>query len=146
MRVGLSHFYFTCRASGQLASGPLGYMERTSSSGHEASPQSGLGVGCRRCPNSKELCGLNVRVEARRLSTSISFPVARVTSFLSLPAQRDKARRVEVQCRVPERGDYASYPHRLSLYREGAAFTSPRQHGIFSVLWKSLQGKRARDL
>ena len=81
-------------------------MEQASSRGHEASPQSGLGVGCKRCSSSKKLRGLSVRAQARRISISLSFSVAFLFSFLVpvSPAQRDEARRVEVQYRVSVRG------------------------------------------
>ena len=73
-------------------------MEQASSRGHEASPQSGLGVGCKRCSSSKKLRGLSVRAQARRIGICGVFlvPVS--------PAQRDEARRVEVQYRVSVRG------------------------------------------
>ena len=45
-----------------------GYMEQAPSRGHEASPQSGLGVGCKLYPSSKKLPGLSVRAQARRIS------------------------------------------------------------------------------
>ena len=53
--------------------------------GYEASPQSGLGVGCMRCSSSKKPRGLDVRAQARRISISLSFSVAGVSSFLSPP-------------------------------------------------------------
>ena len=40
-----------------------GYMGQAPSRGHEASPQSGLGVGCRQCPSSNELRGLSARAQ-----------------------------------------------------------------------------------
>ena len=80
-------------------------MEQASSRGHEASPQSGLGVGCKRCSSSKKLRGLSVRAQARRISISLSFSVAFFFSLVPVsPAQRDEARRVEVQYRVSVRG------------------------------------------
>ena len=53
-----------------------GYMEQAPSRGHEASPQSELGVRYKRCSSSKELRGLSVRAQARRINTSPSFSVA----------------------------------------------------------------------
>ena len=44
-------------------------MERAPSRGHEASPQSGLGVGCKLCSSSTKLHGLSARAQARRIST-----------------------------------------------------------------------------
>ena len=79
-------------------------MEQASSRGHEASPQSGLGVGCKLYSSSKKLRGLGVRAQAWRISISFSFPVAGVFLVLVSPAQRDEARRVEVQYRVSVRG------------------------------------------
>ena len=59
-------------------------MEQASSRGHEASPQSGLGVGCKWCSSSKKLRGLSVRAQARCISISLSFSVAFFfSSFLS---------------------------------------------------------------
>ena len=60
-------------------------MEQASSRGHEASPQSGLSVGCKLCSSSKKLRGLGVRAQARHISTSLSFSVVRISSFLSPP-------------------------------------------------------------
>ena len=79
-------------------------MEQASSRGHGASPQSGLGVGCKRCSSSKKLRGLSVRAQARRISISFLFSVAFFFSPRSPPAQRDEARRVEVQYMVSVRG------------------------------------------
>ena len=64
-----------------------GYMEIAPSRGHEASPQSGLGAGCKLRTSSKKLRGLSARAQARRISISIplSFSVAGVSSFLSSP-------------------------------------------------------------
>ena len=59
-------------------------MEQASSRGHEASPQGGLGVGCKLCFSSKKLRELNVRVQARRISISLSLSVAGVSSFQSI--------------------------------------------------------------
>ena len=42
---------------------------------HEASPQSGLGVGCALCSSSKKMCGLSIRAQARRISIPLSFSV-----------------------------------------------------------------------
>ena len=61
-------------------------MEQAPSRGHEASPQSGLGVGCMLYSSSKKLRGLSVRAQAWRISASMSFSVA----------GGDEARRVEV--------------------------------------------------
>ena len=52
-----------------------GYMEQAPSRGHEASPQSGLGVGWKLCSSSKKLRGLSVRAQARHIGISLSFPV-----------------------------------------------------------------------
>ena len=60
-------------------------MEQAPSRGHEAIPQSGLSVSCRRCPSSKKLRGLGVRAQARRIRISLSFSVVGVSSFLSPP-------------------------------------------------------------
>ena len=76
-------------------------MEQASSRGHEASPQSGLGMGCKRCSSSKKLRGLSVLAQARRISISLSFSVAFFFFLVPVsPAQRDEARRVEVQYRA----------------------------------------------
>ena len=79
-------------------------MEHASSRSHEASPQSGLGVGCKRCFSSKKLRGLCVRAQARRISISLSFSVAEGFLVPVSLAQRDEARRVEVQYRVSVKG------------------------------------------
>ena len=72
------------KSSQELLSGI--HMEQAPSRGHEASPQSGLGVGCKRCSSSKKLRGLGVRAQARRISISLSFSVAFFfPSFLSPP-------------------------------------------------------------
>ena len=57
--------------SSQVKNYSPGNMEQASSRGHEASPQSGLGVGCKRCSSSKKLRGLSVRAQARRISISL---------------------------------------------------------------------------
>ena len=53
--------------------------------GREASPQSGVGVGCMRCSSSKKLHGLGVHAQARRKRISLPFSAAVVSSFLSPP-------------------------------------------------------------
>ena len=78
-----------------------GYMEQAPSRGHEASPQSGLGVGCKLCSSSKKLRGLSVRAQARRISISLSFSVAGVSSFLSPP--RSAMRRGAWKCNTGSR-------------------------------------------
>ena len=60
-------------------------MEQAPSRGHEASPQSGLGVGCKLCSSSKKLRGLSVRAQARRISMFLLFSVVGVSLFLSFP-------------------------------------------------------------
>ena len=74
-------------------------MEQASSRGHEASPQSGLGVGCKRCSSSKKLRGLSVRAQARRISISLSFSVAFFFPRSCLPraARRGAARGSAIQ-------------------------------------------------
>ena len=62
-----------------------GNMEQAPSRGHEASPQSGLGVGCKRCSSSKKLRGLGVRAQARRIGTSLSHSMLRFFSRSCLP-------------------------------------------------------------
>ena len=79
-------------------------MEQASSRGHEAGPQSGLGMGCERCSSSIKLRGLSARAQARRISTSLPFPVAGVFLVPVSPAQRDEERRVEVQYMASVRG------------------------------------------
>ena len=51
-----------------------------------------------------KLHGLSVRAQARRTRISLSFSVAEVFLVPVSPAQRDEARRVEVQYRVSVRG------------------------------------------
>ena len=53
--------------SSQVKNYSPGYMEQAPSSGHQASPQSGLDVGCRLCSSSKKLRGLDLRAQARRI-------------------------------------------------------------------------------
>ena len=67
-------------------------MEQAPSRGHDASPQSGLGVGCNLCSSSKKLFssskklrGLSVREQARRMGTSPGFSVVGVSSILPPP-------------------------------------------------------------
>ena len=62
-------------ASRNCKSYPPGYMKQAPSRGHEASPQSGLGAGCKLCSSSKKLRGLSVRAQARRIRISLSFSV-----------------------------------------------------------------------
>ena len=54
--------------------------------GHHASPQSELSVGCKLCSSSKELHGLSVRAQARRIGTIPPIFVAGVPGFC-LPDQ-----------------------------------------------------------
>ena len=56
-------------------------MGQASSRGHEASPQSGLSVGCKRCSSSKKLRGLSVRAQARRIGV-LSHSLLRFFFFL----------------------------------------------------------------
>ena len=65
--------------------------------GHEAGPQSGLGVGCARCPSSKKTSWAGCTAQARRKGIYFSLYVAGVSSFYSSFAQSDEAWRVEVQ-------------------------------------------------
>ena len=62
-----------------------GYIEQAPRRGHEASPQSGLVLGCMLCSSSKKLRGLGVRTQARSTGTSLLFSVFGVSSFLSPP-------------------------------------------------------------
>ena len=64
-----------------------GVHDRAPSRGHEVSPQSGLGVGCKLLSSSKQLHGLGVRAQARRISISLSFSVVGVSSFLRCPSR-----------------------------------------------------------
>ena len=82
--------------SSQVKNYSPGYMEQAPSRGHKASPQSGLGVGCKLCSSSKKLRGLGVRAQARRISISLSFSVLGVSSFLSPP--RSAMRRGTWKC------------------------------------------------
>ena len=56
-----------------------GYMEQATSRGHEASPQSGLGGGCKLRSSSKKLRGLSVRAQAWRISAYLLFSVLGVS-------------------------------------------------------------------
>ena len=76
-------------------------MERAPSRGHEASPQSGLGVGCRLFSSSKKLRGLSVRAQARRIGTYLSFSVVGVSLFL--PPPRSTMRRGAWKCNAGSR-------------------------------------------
>ena len=60
----------------------MGVMKQAPSRGHEASPQSGLAVGCKLCSCRKKLRGLSVRAQARRISIPLSFSAVGVSSFL----------------------------------------------------------------
>ena len=57
--------------SSQVRNYSPGYSEQAPSRGHEASPQNGLGVGCKLCSSSKKLRRLGVRAQARRISISL---------------------------------------------------------------------------
>ena len=70
---------------GQVKNYSPGYMEQAPSRGHEASPQSGLDVGCKLCSSSKKLRGLSARAQARRISTSLAFSAVGFSSFLYPP-------------------------------------------------------------
>ena len=83
------------RARSGVKNYPPGYMEQAPSRGHKASPQIGLGVGCKLCFSSKQLRGLSARAQARRISIPLSFSVG-VFLFYVSPAQHDEARRVKV--------------------------------------------------
>ena len=48
-------------ASSQARNCSPGYMEQAPSRGHEASPQSRMGAGCKLCSSSKQLRGLSIR-------------------------------------------------------------------------------------
>jgi len=71
-------------------------MEQAISRGHEASPQSGLGVDCKLCSCSKKLHGMSVRAQARRISIPLLFSVLGVSSFLFPP--RNAMRRGAWKC------------------------------------------------
>ena len=75
----------------QVKNCSLGYMEQAPSRGHEASPQSGLGVGCKLCSSSKNLRGLYVSAQARRMGISFSFSIVEVSLFLSLQSKNEQA-------------------------------------------------------
>ena len=87
--------------SSQVKNYSPGNMEQAPSRGHEASPQSGLGVGCKRCSSSKKLRGLGVYAQTRHISTSLSFSVLGVSSFLSPP--RSAMRRGAWKCNAGSR-------------------------------------------
>ena len=59
-------------------------MEQAPSRGHEASPKSGLGAGCRLSPSSKKLHGLGVRAQARRISMPLPFSVVGISPWPKL--------------------------------------------------------------
>ena len=84
------------KKSSDVKSGSPGYMDQDPRRGHEASPQSGLGVGCELYSSSKNLRGLSVRAHERHKSISLSFSVAGVFSFLSPP--RSAMRRGAWKC------------------------------------------------
>ena len=52
--------------SSQVRNVSLGNMEQAPRRGHEARPQSGLVMDCKRFSSSKKLHGLDVRAQARR--------------------------------------------------------------------------------
>ena len=82
-----------------------GNTEQLPRRGNEASPQSGLGVGCKRCSSSKKLNGLSALVLTRRVRMLPSFSAAGVSSFLSPPrSATSEARRSKVHCGVSVRG------------------------------------------
>ena len=81
---------------GQVKKCSPGYVEQAPSRGHEASPQSGLSAGCMLCSSSSKLRELNVRAQAQRIRTSLSFLCFGGFLVPVSPAQRDEARRVEV--------------------------------------------------
>ena len=78
-----------------VKNGYPGYMEQAPSMGHDASPQSGLGVDCMRCSSSKKIiawakctCASAAHKHSHLIPSCGVFPV--LVSF----AQRNKARRV----------------------------------------------------
>ena len=77
-----------------------GYMEQATSRGHEASPQSGLCVGCKLRSSSEMLRGLGVRAQAqaRRISSSLLFSALGVSSSSFLPPPRSAMRRGTWKC------------------------------------------------
>ena len=82
--------------TGQVKDYSPGYMEQAPSRGHEASPQSGLGVSCKLCTSSKKLRELSVRAQARRISIPPLFSVLGISSLLS--PQRSARRRGAWKC------------------------------------------------
>ena len=76
-----------------------GYMEQAPSRDHEASPQSGLGVGCKLCSSSKKVRGLSVRAQPRRISIP---PVLSVLGVSSSPP-RSAMRRGAWKCNTGSR-------------------------------------------
>ena len=59
----------------------------------------------------------------RRVIIPLSFPIAGTSPVLFFPAQRDEARRVEVQCRAPARG--LCFPCSLCCERGAFAINIP---------------------
>ena len=77
------------------------YTGQAPSRGHEASPQSGLGVGCMLCSSSKKLRGLGVSAQARRMDISLLFSASVV--FLFLPPPRSAMGRGAWKCNTESR-------------------------------------------
>ena len=70
--------------------------------GNKASPQSGLGMGCKLCSSSKKLRGLGVRAQARCIGIFPSHSLLRgFSSFLSPP--RSATRRGVWKCNTGSR-------------------------------------------
>ena len=93
------------RAGTSLAFGEIqdfpGYMGQVPSRGHEASPQSGLGVGCKLCSSSKKMRGLSACAQARCISIPPLFSVLGISSFMSPP--RSAMRRGAWKCNTGSR-------------------------------------------
>ena len=74
-----------CFLSNQVKNYSPKYMEQAPSRGHEASPQNGLGAGCKLCSSNGKLRAQNVRAQARCISIPPSFPAVGVSSFFAKP-------------------------------------------------------------
>ena len=70
-----------------------GYMEQEPRRGHEASPQIGLGVGCKLCSSSKKLCGLSARAQTRHIRMPLSRSLLRGFPRSCLPRVARRATR-----------------------------------------------------
>ena len=98
-----------------------GLMEQTPSRGHEASPQSRLGVGCMRCSSSKTARAECTCAGAAHRHSSL-IPCSGVSSFLSPPRSAMKCGALKCNTGSRLEGRSVSRPHCPSHFRGGTPY------------------------